>query len=543
MLTWFLVNVVLSVLALVFITLNDTAPHRLRFFAGFTALAAWLVPWPLLPDLLPANMFSFQLWRMEQVVEVTSTRLTGVIPVIVATGAQSAAPHFIVLTVVELAFLALTLVGCLLFAWKLIAHRVLLRRLERKGGDGNWLWARAGLAPVCPVGVQRDIAGAFSSGLIKPRIWVHGDLVHSPQLETLLRHEVTHIRQHDNWYLLVITFVERVFWWNPLVWYLGRGTRDLQELSCDELCQRSNSDYPAQLAQLMIDAARGAQPRMLALGANIFNNPNPNVKRIQLLQRSYPMLKKHILGAAVTAASAFLAVGFVTAQPETRAVAGERVEVFKLERAPGAEDDVLFVTDEAGVEHRVRTVHRGVAMAGPGSADQFIRIDANNGEELISLSFNDVPLTTVLMPLVGFVSHRAMGIAGVPSYADTVMVHALDESAEEIYGMAPEEVVETVKAEGGTASWAEDGRVMTFSATRVGPDGGPGSTGPFNRALFTAGPPSENLVLEYPEAANKIVSVTVADATIEEAIAAIAGASGCNIFQDGETIVVDYCDE
>ncbi len=539
MLAWFLVNVVLSVLALVFITLNDTAPHRLRFFAGFTALVAWLVPWPLLPDLLPANMFSFELWRMEQVVEVTSTRLTGVIPVIVATGAQSVAPRFIVLTVVELAFLALTLVGCLLFAWKLIAHRLLLRQLERKGGDGNWLWARAGLAPVCPVGVQRDIAGAFSSGLVKPRIWVHGDLVHSPQLETLLRHEVTHIRQHDNWYLLVITFVERVFWWNPLVWYVGRGTRELQELSCDELCQRSNSNYPAQLAQLMIDAARGPQPRMLALGANIFNNPNPNVKRIQLLQRSYPMLKKHILGAAVTAASAFLAVGFVTAQPETRAVAGERVEVFKLERAPGAEDDVLFVADEVGAQHRVH-VNRFMTGAAGG---RFVRIDDTNGEAKLSFSFTDAPLPSVLMPLVLFVSHGMH--AGAPGTIAHAAVPVRNEDAETMYGMSSEELIEKLKEEGGTASWAEEGRVMTFSAgpapvLRAGPPGA--GTGMFTQH-FVAGPLTENLVLEYPEAANKIVSVSAENLSLDEAIDLIAEESNCNIFKDGDTIVVDYCDE
>ena len=99
MLTWFLVNVVLSLLALGFISLNATAPHRLRFFAGFAALIAWLMPWPLLPELLPANMFSFELWRLERAVEAGSTRLTGVFPVIVETRTMSMAPPLIVLTV------------------------------------------------------------------------------------------------------------------------------------------------------------------------------------------------------------------------------------------------------------------------------------------------------------------------------------------------------------------------------------------------------------------------------------------------------------
>src|SRR5690606_10144516 len=58
MLSWLLVNVGLSLLALGFIFLNGGAPHRLRFFAGFAALAAWLVPWTLLPELPLAIDFS-----------------------------------------------------------------------------------------------------------------------------------------------------------------------------------------------------------------------------------------------------------------------------------------------------------------------------------------------------------------------------------------------------------------------------------------------------------------------------------------------------
>lgn len=533
MLTWLTVNVVLSLLALVFISLNGTAPHRLRFFAGFTALLAWLVPWPLLPGLLPANMLSFELWRIERAVEATSTQFTGVIPVIIATSREPTASGVIVLSVVEMAFLALTLVGCALFAWKLAAHRLLLRRLERRGSDGNWLWARAGLAPACPVGVQRDIAGAFSSGLLKPRIWVHGDLVQSPQLETLLRHELTHIRQHDNWYLFAITFIERVFWWNPLVWYLGRGTRELQELSCDELCQRANAAYSAQLAQLMIDAARGPQPRMLALGANIFNNPNPNVKRIQLLQRSYTMTKKHILGAAITAASAVLAVGFVSAQPDVEE--GVAVTTFRLDRAPGTDDDILFVS---GAEAGARQVHvtRGVALL---EGDQYVRIEANNGKELVSFAFDGAPLPAVLMPLVGFVNQGMPG----PDSMDVAMVRALNESSDTVYGMSPLEVMEKVKEEGGTASWVEDGHVVTFAATHVAPGTVTGIGTAGFQARFAVGRLNDKLVLEYPEAANKLVSVMVADATLQEALDAIAEASGCNIFRDGDTIVVDYCDE
>jgi beta-lactamase regulating signal transducer with metallopeptidase domain len=504
MLTWLVINIALSLLAPGFIRLNATAPHRLRFFAGFAALAAWLVPWPLLPDLLPVNMLSSELWRIERAVETGTTRLTAVIPMIVETRVVPMAREVIVLTVMELAFIALTFFGCVLFTWKLIAHRLLLRRLQRESIDGNWLWARADLAPVCPVGVQREIAGAFSSGLLKPCIWVHADLVHSPQLATLLRHEATHIHQYDNWYLLVITLVERLFWWNPFVWYLGRRTRELQELSCDERCQRANADYPAQLAQLMLDSARSAcgpttaqKPQMLALGANIFNNPHPNVKRIQLLQRSYPMLKRHILGAALTAASAFLAVGCVTAQPdEVEAVAAERMPIFQLKFPFGNED--------------------GGVPAGAVQSGGVMRVARReDGARTISMSFTDAPLPNVLTWLLDF--------SGVPvTLAGAAVVRALDEDADTTHELSTAELMEAVEAAGGAVNWEKEMRVVNF------------------RPRFVA---NDQLVLEYPGAANRLVSVTLTNLTLDQALDLVAEKSGCNIFQDGDRIVVDYCDE
>jgi hypothetical protein len=100
-----------------------------------------------------------------------------------------------------------------------------------------------------------------------------------------------------------------------------------------------------------------------------------------------------------------------------------------------------------------------------------------------------------------------------------------------------------VSEEGGTATFAEDGRVVTFAATRVGPGMPAGAgVGTFN-THFVGQPSNDKLVLEYPGAADKLVSVTVTNLPLDEAIDAIAAASGCNIFQDGDTIVVDYCDE
>lgn len=459
MLSWLLVNVGLSLLALAFIFLNGGAPHRLRFFAGFAALAAWLVPWTLLPELPLAIDFSSELGRIERAVDAGSARLTGVYPIIVQTNGVPLVRDFLVLNTVELMFIALTAIGTVLFVWNLASHHYRLSRLARQGSDVSWLWHRAGLVAECPVVVQREIPGAFSSGLVHPCIWVHGDLVASPQLSTLLRHELTHIRQHDNWYLLAITLVEKLFWWNPLVWYVGRETRELQELSCDEQCQRSIDDYAAQLAQLMLDSARIGKPRMLALSVNILNDPNPNVKRIRLLQRSYAMKTRHIVSAGLTALAAFSGIGLVTAQPE-------------------AAQSVMF-----------RMKLRG--------QDQFMNMDAVGGIPMLSLNFTDIPLPMLLKPIA----------------QQAFLMYEKNAGTEVIESPEGHEIYLKV-------GWREGDPIQYKD--------------PVPRL-------SDSLVLEYPDAANKIVSVSGDNLTLDEAIELIAEESGCNIFQKGNHLVVDYC--
>jgi hypothetical protein len=525
MLTWLLVNVGLSVLALVFITLNGSAPHRLRFCAGFVALAAWLVPWSLVPELMP-DLFHLRLAQVEQSLTLGSARLTGVAPlVILATGAVPLTPDFLVFTLPQLLFIALGAIGFLLFLWNLGSHHARLRRLGRTSSDGNWLWQRAGMNAECPVLVQHQISGAFSSGLLRPRIWVHGDLVGSNQLPTRLRHELTHIRQHDNWYLLLITLVEKLLWWNPLVWYLGRSTRELQELSCDEQCQRSISDYPVRLAQLMLDSARaGSTPAVMTLSANIFSKPNPNIKRIKLLERSYTMKTRHLVSAAASVVIAILGIGLVTAQPDApRAVAGERVMIFNGRIAGEAGEDVF-------VGAPLRTMHVTMGMNGPdGNVDQFIKVEGLDGDMLIAFSFTDTPLPVILTPLADMMN----GAPHPPTPADLAQLRtAMEENADTVYGFVLDEGA-GIDAAGGVATWVPGEEAQAFvlngSATQA--------------AFITrAVPASDKLVLEDASASARQVTVSGENLTLQEALDLIAEESGCNIFRDGTKLVVDYCD-
>lgn len=103
----------------------------------------------------------------------------------------------------------------------------LLRRVERMGGVRT------------PIGLLLSQAllepGIF--GIARPvLIWPEGISKHleDPQLEAVLAHEVWHVRRRDNLFAAMHMLVEALFWFHPLVWWLGARLVEERELACDE---------------------------------------------------------------------------------------------------------------------------------------------------------------------------------------------------------------------------------------------------------------------------------------------------------------------
>jgi bla regulator protein BlaR1 len=55
-----------------------------------------------------------------------------------------------------------------------------------------------------------------------------------PQLEAVLAHELCHIRRRDNLVAAVHMVVEALFWFHPLVWWIGARLVEERERACDE---------------------------------------------------------------------------------------------------------------------------------------------------------------------------------------------------------------------------------------------------------------------------------------------------------------------
>jgi bla regulator protein BlaR1 len=102
-----------------------------------------------------------------------------------------------------------------------------LRRLEQAGGVRRKIeifLSRASLEP----GIL---------GILKPvLVWPHGisDRLEDAHLEAILAHEVWHVRRNDNLAAAIHMVVEAIFWFHPLVWWLGARMVEERERACDE---------------------------------------------------------------------------------------------------------------------------------------------------------------------------------------------------------------------------------------------------------------------------------------------------------------------
>jgi bla regulator protein blaR1 len=102
-----------------------------------------------------------------------------------------------------------------------------LRRIESVGGMRTrieMLLSRTSLEP-----------GIF--GIARPvLIWPEGisARLDDSHVEAILAHEVGHVRRRDNLFAAIHMLVEAIFWFHPLVWFLGTRLVEEREVACDE---------------------------------------------------------------------------------------------------------------------------------------------------------------------------------------------------------------------------------------------------------------------------------------------------------------------
>jgi len=128
------------------------------------------------------------------------------------------------------------------------------RRVARIVREATPLPPRAGVKLVTsPHSLEPGVFGVFRPVLVLPA-GIAGRLG-GRQLDAIVAHELCHVRRRDNLAAAVHMLVEAIFWFHPLVWWLGARLVDERERACDEEVLRRGAD-PEIYAEGILNACR-----------------------------------------------------------------------------------------------------------------------------------------------------------------------------------------------------------------------------------------------------------------------------------------------
>jgi len=109
----------------------------------------------------------------------------------------------------------------------------------------GWLRIRAAVHSSAllklPIGIEvRSSPGLLEPGVVglwRPILLLPAGIVErltTRQLEAVLAHELCHVRRRDNFSAAIHMIVEALFWFHPLVWWIGARLMEERERACDE---------------------------------------------------------------------------------------------------------------------------------------------------------------------------------------------------------------------------------------------------------------------------------------------------------------------
>lgn len=273
MMVYFSINILYSLVVLSAVFLMKKLPFRLRFYLLLFAMISWLIPYGLFQGII---LFERPPTLIQPVLSFGQHFIRG-------SSALTDGGNYYLFPWLEL-FVVFSAFGLLLFLMDLLAVR---RRLLTQFNQSIY-YAKKGNIRFYAVS---GLCGAHTSGFLNPIIWFDKNYLGSQQLETILQHELQHIDQKDNLWLLLITLIQRLMWWNPMVWLMATKAREYIELSCDQACaeKMGRNAYRTELARLILTVSHKMRP---ILSANFLGEKNFNVLRIKLLNEEYIMTVK-----------------------------------------------------------------------------------------------------------------------------------------------------------------------------------------------------------------------------------------------------------
>jgi beta-lactamase regulating signal transducer with metallopeptidase domain len=261
--------------------------------------------------------------------------------------------------------------------WSLGSAALLLRWLSQWRAVRSALKFAPRLAMELPVpiritsaGMTPGVFGAFRPVVILPRP-VLSELNQS-QLQAVLAHEMCHVRRRDNLTAMFHKLVEVIFWFHPLVWWVGSNLLREREAACDESVIEDGHEQVVYAESILQVCRLGVTAKFAGIAASSGGDLRQRMTSIMSQERASPMNNPRfvlLLGAAMAVCYgpilAGVASGAAREAADGRAVSFETIKLSPS--APGWWHDAHFDSAAGRVMLENVSLRHLISMAYPAS--------------------------------------------------------------------------------------------------------------------------------------------------------------------------------
>lgn len=193
----------------------------------------------------------------------------------------------------------------------------------------RWRQVRAVLRSASPVQLPVSLRAMASPAFVEPGVFgIYDPILLVPegitarltpqQLKAVLVHEMAHVRRRDNLATAIHMTVEAVFWFHPLVWFLGTRLMEERERACDEEVLRTGNQPYAYAEGVLKICELYLQSPLRCMSGVTGSNLKTRIQTILAghIGRDLSFSKKAVLIiAGILALVVPLAVGIIHAAP------------------------------------------------------------------------------------------------------------------------------------------------------------------------------------------------------------------------------------
>jgi beta-lactamase regulating signal transducer with metallopeptidase domain len=189
----------------------------------------------------------------------------------------------------------------------------------------QWLRLRAIVRAAAPVEIDAPIPVLETRTAVEPAVFgifapvllvPNGIAAHlaPEQLDTILAHELCHLRRSDNLTAAFHMAAETLFWFHPMVWWLGSKMIVERERACDEAVIGSGTDRQVYAEGILKVCRLYVEPKLICISGISGGKLKKRIEEIMTNQVvALHSAKKCLLSAsALVAVIAPIAVGFVS---------------------------------------------------------------------------------------------------------------------------------------------------------------------------------------------------------------------------------------